>query len=134
MRHGALPGALRCSKRRSRSPRPAVSATRRQGARILAGGHALDRPGYFVAPTIVADIREGTRLVDEEPFGPILPVIRYNDLEDAIRKANDTRYGLGGSVSNDLRRGTLFTRTSIPFVLLCSGSRFLVLAVPRNIV
>ena len=80
--------------------------TKRLPARILSGGHALDRPGYFVAPTIVADIQEGTRLVDEEPFGPILPVIRYTDVDDAIRRANDTRYGLGGSVwTSNVERG-----------------------------
>jgi acyl-CoA reductase-like NAD-dependent aldehyde dehydrogenase len=80
--------------------------TKRHGARILAGGHALDRPGYFVAPTIVAGITEGTRLVDEEPFGPILPILRYTDIEDAIRRANATRYGLGGSVwTKDLEKG-----------------------------
>ena len=80
--------------------------TRRLPVRILAGGDALDRPGYFIAPTIVADIQEGTRLVDEEPFGPILPVIRYTDVDDAIRRANDTRYGLGGSVwTSNVERG-----------------------------
>ena len=80
--------------------------TRKVGARILCGGHALDRPGYFIAPTIVADIQEGTRLVDEETFGPVLPVIKYRDVDDAIRRANDTRYGLSGSVwTNDLAKG-----------------------------
>ncbi len=80
--------------------------TRRSGARILTGGRALPGPGYFIEPTIVADIAEGTRLVDEEPFGPVLPVIRYTDVDDAIRRANDTRFGLGGSVwTNDLARG-----------------------------
>jgi len=79
---------------------------KRAGARIVAGGCTLDRPGYFVAPTIVADITDGTRLVDEEPFGPILPVIRYRDVDDAVARANNTRYGLGGSVwTNDLKRG-----------------------------
>jgi acyl-CoA reductase-like NAD-dependent aldehyde dehydrogenase len=80
--------------------------TKRLGVRILAGGHAIDRPGYFVEPTIVADIEEGTRLVDEEPFGPILPVLRYSDVDDAVRRANNSRYGLGGSVwTKDLVRG-----------------------------
>jgi acyl-CoA reductase-like NAD-dependent aldehyde dehydrogenase len=80
--------------------------TRRSGARILAGGHALDRPGYFIAPTIVADIGEGTRLVDEEPFGPVLPVIRFEDIDDVVGRANATRFGLGGSVwTGDLELG-----------------------------
>lgn len=80
--------------------------TRERGARILAGGEMPEGPGYFMTPTIVADIQEGTRLVDEEPFGPILPVIRYSDIDDAIRRANDTRYGLSGSVwTTNLERG-----------------------------
>jgi acyl-CoA reductase-like NAD-dependent aldehyde dehydrogenase len=80
--------------------------TKRRGARILVGGHALEGPGYFIAPTIVADIAEGTRLVDEEPFGPILPVLRFSDVDDAVRRANQTRYGLGGSVwTKNLERG-----------------------------
>jgi acyl-CoA reductase-like NAD-dependent aldehyde dehydrogenase len=79
---------------------------RQPGVRILVGGHAVDRPGYFIETTIVADIAEGTRLVDEEPFGPVLPVIRFSDLEDVIARANDTRFGLAGSVwTNDLDKG-----------------------------
>jgi acyl-CoA reductase-like NAD-dependent aldehyde dehydrogenase len=63
-------------------------------------------PDTLFAPTIVADIKEGARLVDEEPFGPILPIIRYTDIEDVIRRANNTRYGLGGSVwTNNIERG-----------------------------
>lgn len=77
----------------------------RDRARILAGGHALDRAGYFIAPTVVADITEGTRLVDEEPFGPVLPILRFKEVEDAVRRANDTCFGLGGSVwSRDIDR------------------------------
>jgi acyl-CoA reductase-like NAD-dependent aldehyde dehydrogenase len=84
-----------------------LADTKRQpGIRIAAGGHALNRPGYFLAPTVVADIAEGTRLVDEEQFGPIIPVIRYSDVDDAVRRANDTRFGLSGSVwTSDAARG-----------------------------
>ncbi len=65
---------------------------------VIAGGAALDRAGYFIAPTIVRDIEEGSRIVDEEQFGPVLPVIKYSDPADAIRRANATTYGLGGSI------------------------------------
>ncbi len=50
-----------------------------QGARAVTGGHAMDRPGYFFEPTILAGLSDGTRIVDEEQFGPALPVISYRD-------------------------------------------------------
>jgi acyl-CoA reductase-like NAD-dependent aldehyde dehydrogenase len=65
--------------------------------RIAAGGMVLEGPGYFVRPTIVADITDGTRLVDEEQFSPILPVIKYSDVDQAIASANRLDYGLGAS-------------------------------------
>jgi len=75
------------------------------GGTILAGGKAKPGPGYFFEPTIVAGLTNGTRLVDEEQFGPILPVIRYRDVEEAVRLANDNPNGLGGSVwSSDVSR------------------------------
>jgi acyl-CoA reductase-like NAD-dependent aldehyde dehydrogenase len=65
----------------------------------------MDRPGYFIEPTIVRDIKEGSRLVDEEQFGPVLPLIKYSDNDDVIRRANATTYGLGASVwSSDIKR------------------------------
>ncbi len=82
-----------------------VEDARAAGARILCGGEPLPGKGYFYPPTIVADIRDGTRLVDEEQFGPVLPVIRYTDVEDAIARANASENGLGGSVwSSDIAR------------------------------
>jgi acyl-CoA reductase-like NAD-dependent aldehyde dehydrogenase len=75
----------------------------RRNGKIIAGGVAPDRPGYFIRPTIVRDITDGARLVDEEQFGPVLPVIKFSDADDAVRRANGTPWGLGGSVwSNDV--------------------------------
>jgi acyl-CoA reductase-like NAD-dependent aldehyde dehydrogenase len=72
---------------------------------IAAGGEVPERPGYFIRPTIVRDISDGARLVDEEQFGPVLPVIRFADDEDAIERANRSSYGLGGSIwSSNLDR------------------------------
>ncbi|WP_035719291.1 aldehyde dehydrogenase family protein [Gordonia shandongensis] len=68
------------------------------GARVVAGGAAIDRPGYFYAPTIVEGASDGVRLVDEEQFGPALPIIGYTEIEDAIARANRTEYGLTASV------------------------------------
>jgi acyl-CoA reductase-like NAD-dependent aldehyde dehydrogenase len=76
----------------------------RQDGKVVAGGQVSDK-GYFIRPTIVRDISEGSRLVDEEQFGPVLPVIKYTDIEDVIARANASPYGLGGSVwSSNLER------------------------------
>jgi acyl-CoA reductase-like NAD-dependent aldehyde dehydrogenase len=66
--------------------------------RILAGGAPIDRPGYFIAPTIVADLGDDALLVREEQFGPVLPVLRYDDIDTVIARANASEYGLGGTV------------------------------------
>ncbi|MEM8564692.1 MAG: aldehyde dehydrogenase family protein [Pseudomonadota bacterium] len=68
------------------------------GARFLSGGEPSSGPGYFFPVTIVADAADDTRLVAEEPFGPILPVLKFSDVEDALQRANDSSNGLGGSV------------------------------------
>ncbi len=79
--------------------------SRRAGARFLCGGEPMQGPGYFFPITLVADIEDGSRLVDEEQFGPILPIIKYSDVEDAIQRANRSCYGLGGSIwSSDLNK------------------------------
>ena len=82
-----------------------VDEDKQAGGRILCGGAPRGGNGYFYPITFVADVQEGTRLVDEEQFGPVLPIIRYTDVEDAMRRANDNPLGLGGSVwSSDVSK------------------------------
>lgn len=75
-----------------------VQDAKAAGATIAAGGHRLPGDGYFFEPTIIGNVQDGTRIVDEEQFGPALPVIAYQDLDEAIERANATMYGLGASV------------------------------------
>jgi len=76
------------------------------GATAVTGGKPIEGGGYFYEPTILSDIADGTRIVDEEQFGPALPIISYRDLDDAVERANATHFGLSGSVwSADPERG-----------------------------
>ncbi|HTO52169.1 MAG TPA: aldehyde dehydrogenase family protein [Myxococcota bacterium] len=70
-----------------------------QGARVLVGGRKNPRlGGYFYEPTVIVDVRSDMALMREENFGPVLPIVRVRDLDEAIARANDTRYGLGANV------------------------------------
>jgi acyl-CoA reductase-like NAD-dependent aldehyde dehydrogenase len=73
-------------------------AETRESSNIAASGKIPAGSGYYIPFTIVRDIQEGARLVDEEQFGPVLPIIRYSDLADVVARANASAYGLGGSV------------------------------------
>jgi acyl-CoA reductase-like NAD-dependent aldehyde dehydrogenase len=74
-----------------------LDSAKRDGKVIAGGGRKGDK-GYFIQPTIVRDIAEGSKLVDEEQFGPVMPVIKYSDPADAVARANASIYGLGGSI------------------------------------
>jgi acyl-CoA reductase-like NAD-dependent aldehyde dehydrogenase len=75
------------------------------GASAVVGGRPGEGPGYFFPPTILTGVREGMRIVDEEQFGPALPVLSYRTVDEAVERANATRFGLSGSVwGTDLDR------------------------------
>lgn len=68
------------------------------GAKALTGGKPADGPGYFYPATILVNVKDDMRVVKEEQFGPVIPVLKFTDVEDVIARANDTENGLGGSV------------------------------------
>jgi len=76
------------------------------GATLRAGGHALDGPGYFYAPTVLTDVTPGTVAFEEEIFGPVAAIVKADDVNHAVQLANDTPFGLGGAVfTTDLEQG-----------------------------
>lgn len=75
-----------------------VEDAKTQGARCVTGGEPLGGPNYFYPVTIVSGASDGMRLVDEEQFGPVLPIVTYTDVDDAIRRANALEFGLDASV------------------------------------
>lgn len=82
------------------------------GAVFSSGGARLDRPGYFYAPTVALGLTEGTQLVDEEPFGPILPVLRFETDDEVVARANASPFGLSASVwSSDVDRASAIAET-----------------------
>jgi succinate-semialdehyde dehydrogenase/glutarate-semialdehyde dehydrogenase len=82
-----------------------------KGARLVTGGERGDRKGYFYQPTLLADVAAGMPAYEEETFGPVAALIRVKDISDAIRVANDSRFGLGASAwTNDESERDRFVR------------------------
>jgi acyl-CoA reductase-like NAD-dependent aldehyde dehydrogenase len=88
-----------------------VEAARQAGARIAAGGHAHAEHGRFYEPTVLLDVDHSMACMTDETFGPTLPIMRVADAEEAVTKANDSRYGLSASVwTKDIARGEAIAR------------------------
>lgn len=92
------------------------------GARVITGGKRVDREGYFVHPTIFADVTEDMKIVKEEIFGPVVTITKFKDVQEVIKLANDTEYGLAAGihtndinkaihVANKIRAGTIWVNT-----------------------
>jgi succinate-semialdehyde dehydrogenase/glutarate-semialdehyde dehydrogenase len=78
----------------------------RLGARLLLGGHVPPRPGAFYPPTVLAGVRKGMPVFDEETFGPVAAIVPVRDEDEAVEAANDSRFGLGAAVfTRDVARG-----------------------------
>ncbi len=75
-----------------------VEDARRSGARIVVGGNPQDKPGYFYPLTVIANAADDMRVVKEEQFGPVIPLVKYKTVEEAIERANSLEVGLGGSI------------------------------------
>ncbi|MEU2895682.1 aldehyde dehydrogenase family protein [Streptomyces sp. NPDC001273] len=97
-----------------------------EGARIVAGGPESPRgTGYYVSPTVFADVTPGMTIAQEEIFGPVLSVLRYDDVDDALRIANGTVYGLAGAVwAGDEAEAVAFARRMDTGQVDINGGRF----------
>ena len=88
-----------------------VEDARAAGARILTGGKRREGAGDFYEPTVIADADHSMKVMRQETFGPVIPVMKVSDAEEAVRLANDTTYGLGGSVfAGDAKEGERIAR------------------------
>jgi succinate-semialdehyde dehydrogenase/glutarate-semialdehyde dehydrogenase len=76
------------------------------GARAVTGGSPVEGPGYFYAPTVLKDVHRSSRILKEEIFGPVAPIVTFSSEDQAVELANDTEYGLVAYVfTRDLNRG-----------------------------
>lgn len=102
-----------------------LDIARQEGARFTVGGGKPDLPGYFVQPTVLTDVQQSMTSVQEEIFGPVLSVLSFEDIDQAVEMVNDSRYGLTASIwSNDLGRvmdliprieaGTVWVNNHVP--------------------
>jgi aldehyde dehydrogenase (NAD+) len=96
-----------------------IHSGKESGARLLVGGDRQGEKGYFIQPTVFADVKDNMKICQEEIFGPVLSVIKFSTLDEAVKRANATEYGLGAGilssdisaslrVANSLRAGTVY--------------------------
>lgn len=96
-----------------------IDAGKKDGARLVAGGHRAGNRGYFIEPTVFADVRDNMKIAEEEIFGPVMSIIKFKDLDEVAERANKTMYGLAAGVwtrdigkalaiANSVRAGTVW--------------------------
>jgi betaine-aldehyde dehydrogenase len=83
-----------------------IEGARAEGARLVTGGQRLNRPGFYVAPTVFADVTDDMTIAREEVFGPVMSVLDFDDEDEVVRRANASEFGLSAGVfTQDLARG-----------------------------
>jgi phenylacetaldehyde dehydrogenase len=113
------------SQRQQQSVLGHLRRAKEQGAKVLTGGDAPDLPGFYIRPTVLANVEQSMDAARQEIFGPVLSVLAYDDLEQALAMVNDSVYGLAASVwSNDMKAvmgliprieaGTVWVNTHVP--------------------
>ena len=96
-----------------------IDAGKQEGASLLCGGERVGERGYFVAPTVFADVSDGMKIAQEEIFGPVMSIIKFRDIDEVVERANTTMYGLAAAVwtrdiskahaiANHVRAGTVW--------------------------
>ena len=103
-----------------------IEIGKREGARLVCGGRrpAHLQRGYYLEPTIFADVTNDMRIAQEEIFGPVLAVIAYDDDEDAVRLANDSIYGLSGAIIGSPERALRLARRIRAGTMNVNGANF----------
>ncbi len=114
LQDGATMGPL-ANLRRLEAVESLVTDAVARGARVVLGGKRLDRPGYFFPPTVLRDVTPDSELMTVEPFGPVVPIVAFNDDDDVLRRANDSDYGLAGYIftENEKRQRYLADRLKV---------------------
>ncbi len=96
-----------------------VEAGKREGAKLMCGGERIGDRGYFVAPTVFADVKDEMKIAEEEIFGPVMSILKFKDMDELVDRANKTMYGLAAAVwtrdigkahyiANNVRAGTVW--------------------------
>ncbi|MBV9084077.1 MAG: aldehyde dehydrogenase family protein [Acidobacteriaceae bacterium] len=96
-----------------------IEAGKQQGAKLMCGGERVGDRGYFVAPTVFADVKDDMRIAQEEIFGPVMSILKFKDMDDLVERANASMYGLAAAVwtrdigkahyiANNVRAGTVW--------------------------
>jgi aldehyde dehydrogenase (NAD+) len=96
-----------------------VESGKREGAKLMCGGERVGDRGYFVAPTVFAEVQDSMKIAQEEIFGPVMSILKFRDVDELVDRANRTMYGLAAAVwtrdigkahqiANSVRAGTVW--------------------------